>query len=286
MIDFVMSSAQDNEGSSDLLGSHVHPLTIPLTTAEGRAETSHPIFSGSTSGVRRLSCHYSVLMPGQTSHLPHAHEDEELLFVLDGELELLLPSDTPEAARQTPLRRGEFAFYPAHVTRARRAVVPPGASYIVVTWRDDASAQPGTLSFGRFDALAFDPAAKVQREGWTRHRHFSAPTAYLRQFRCHVSTMQPGAGYAVHADPYDVFIVTLTGEIETLGARVSPNSAVFYTAGEPHGIRNPGETPAIYVVFEFHSHRMPVDTAPEPSRLSKLLDPQRWTRKIKSLIAR
>jgi hypothetical protein len=126
----------------------------------------------------------------------------------------------------------------------------------------------------------------VQRDGWTRHRHFSAPTAYLRQLRCHVSTMQPGAGYAVHTDPYDVLIVTLAGDVETLGAQAGPDNVIFYTAGEPHGMRNPNDVPAIYVVFEFHSHRMTGETGPEPSLLSKVTDPRRWTRKIKSLVGR
>jgi hypothetical protein len=49
-----------------------------------------------------------------------------------------------------------------------------------------------------------------------------------------------------------VAIVVLEGEVATLGKRVGPHSVIFYRSGEPHGIRNPGESLAKYVVFEFH----------------------------------
>ena len=43
--------------------------------------------------------------------------------------------------------------------------------------------------------------------------------------------------------------------METLGQRVGPHSVIFCPAGEPHGIRNPGEVVAKYIVFEFHGNQ-------------------------------
>ena len=65
--------------------------------------------------------------------------------------------------------------------------------------------------------------------------------------------MQPGAGYAPHVDCHDVAIVVLSGQIETLGEVVKPHGVIFYAAGQPHGLRNAGEEPAEYLVFEFHA---------------------------------
>ncbi len=43
--------------------------------------------------------------------------------------------------------------------------------------------------------------------------------------------LQPGAGYAPHADPYDVAILMLAGRVETLGQIVEPLGVIFYSAG-------------------------------------------------------
>jgi len=61
-------------------------------------------------------------------------------------------------------------------------------------------------------------------------------------------------GYEPHGDDYDVSIVILEGEVETLGKRVGPHSVIYYAAREPHGMYNPGEVAAKYIVFEFHGH--------------------------------
>ena len=60
----------------------------------------------------------------------------------------------------------------------------------------------------------------------------------------------------------------LEGEIETLGERVRPHGVIHYTAGEPHGMHNPGEVPATYIVFEFHTNERGL-TARVAKRLRK-----------------
>jgi hypothetical protein len=78
-------------------------------------------------------------------------------------------------------------------------------------------------------------------------------THCLGKLHAHLTTLQPGAGYEAHADAYDVAIILLSGEIETIGERVRPLGLIFYSAGELHGMKNVGTTPAVYLVFEFHS---------------------------------
>ena len=80
--------------------------------------------------------------------------------------------------------------------------------------------------------------------------------------------------------------MVLEGEIETLGERVGAHSVIFYPAGEPHGMRNPGEAVAKYVVFEFHASQKALAEAlppPPPSLVAKLTDPRRWKRRLKHL---
>jgi quercetin dioxygenase-like cupin family protein len=85
---------------------------------------------------------------------------------------------------------------------------------------------------------------------------FEAPTGYLDKLHAHVTYLQVGAGYPAHTDEYDVAIVILSGIVETLGRKLGPGGTIFYAAGEPHGMRNAGDEPARYLVFEFHRSRL------------------------------
>jgi quercetin dioxygenase-like cupin family protein len=84
---------------------------------------------------------------------------------------------------------------------------------------------------------------------------FESQTAYLGKLHAHVTDLQPGVGYAPHKDRHDVAILVFSGQVETLGQRVGPGGSIYYAAGEPHGLRNIGDTPARYLVFEFHGPR-------------------------------
>jgi hypothetical protein len=87
---------------------------------------------------------------------------------------------------------------------------------------------------------------------WESEKIFSFPTRHLKTLHCHASLLQPGAGYEAHRDRYDVAILLLKGVVETLGRTVEPFSVIYYAAGEMHGLRNVGDAPAYYLVFEFH----------------------------------
>jgi Cupin domain len=88
---------------------------------------------------------------------------------------------------------------------------------------------------------------------------FEGPTAFLGKLHAHVSELQPGAGYAPHADAHDVAIVVLSGRIETKRRRLKAPSVVYFAAGEPHGMKNSAAEPARHLVFEFHAPQLLVD---------------------------
>jgi uncharacterized RmlC-like cupin family protein len=98
-----------------------------------------------------------------------------------------------------------------------------------------------------------DTAATPEPKPMAQKLVFQQETHGLAKLHCHLTTLQPGAGYAAHADPYDVAIVLLSGEVETVGARVRPLGLMYYSAGHVHGMKNIGSRPASYLVFEFHS---------------------------------
>ena len=137
------------------------------------------------------------------------------------------------------LRPGELAYYPAGCRHTLRTTSASPATYVMFKWRGEPR-ERDELARGRFDSEL--PGVLLEQ-----------PTRYLRKLQGHVTVLEPGGGYEAHADAYDVAIVVLEGELETIGGRPAPHDVIFYRAGEPHGMRNVGSEPARYVVFEFHS---------------------------------
>lgn len=235
------------------LTSKIYPLPIPLPPADNQFWQPHPLFRGSTPNMPDLSCHVSVLHQGHQPHPPHTHKDEELLLLLAGEIDVLLP-DAPGLTEDHRIRLqpGQFAYYPAGFPHTLETVSAMPANYLMLKWQAPSTRTEALLSFCHFsifDALA----THADKDGFSARRLFESPTAYLHKLHCHTSTLTPGAGYEVHCDAHDITIIVLKGELETLEERVGPHGVIFYRAGEPHGMFNPGKDTAHYVVFEFHS---------------------------------
>jgi mannose-6-phosphate isomerase-like protein (cupin superfamily) len=236
-----------------MLSSCIRSMDLPLAEQEGGGWKPHPLFRGSTPILDEMSCHAAVLSPGHSPHAPHIHPHEELLIVLDGEAELVI-ADGPSAenARLERVLPGGFSYYPSGQHHTIRNPGEAPVTYLMFKWQSEAAkpeAEPLATSIFRYG----DNAEPDGSKGFVTRRLFHQPTSQLGRLHCHETWLAPGAGYAPHVDAYDVAILTLSGRVETLGREVEPNSVVFYATGEKHGIRNIGQAPARYLVFEFHA---------------------------------
>jgi quercetin dioxygenase-like cupin family protein len=308
----VLPPSSAGAGSGPRLTSRVCPLTLPLQPDHTTGWRPYPQFRGSTADIPDLSCHVSVLTQHSCPHPPHTHPEEELLLVLLGEVEVILPQAAGERRRR--LGPGQFVYYPAEFPHTLQAVSAQPAEYLMFKWCAAPTAAAVPLCHAAYGALKDAEDAAVQ-QGFRPRLLFEGPTAWLRKLHCHVSTLSPGAGYEPHVDAYDVALIVLDGEVETLGQRVPSPAVVFYAAGEPHGIQNRGASIARYLVIEFHgsqtwlgtalpaldvdaattaeiaSPAMPLDKPlahpPQPpSLLTRIRDPQRWKRKLKQALRR
>jgi quercetin dioxygenase-like cupin family protein len=295
-------------GTGPRLLSRVCRLRLPLAPDHVAGWKPYSQFRGSTGDIPDLSCHVSVLTHNSCPHPPHAHPEEELLLVLTGEVEVILPQPTGEQRRR--LGPGGFVYYPAEFLHTLRTVSAQPAEYLMFKWCAAPTGTAATLGHGAYETPC-EPSHTADRPGFHPQLLFEGPTAWLRKLHCHASTLSPGAGYAPHVDAYDVALVILEGAIETLGQRVPSPAVVFYAAGEPHGIHNPGESMARYLAFEFHSRRTSPATALQepadvvrtgppcaasvvtrvqstrpPSLFAKIRDPGRWKRKMKQALGR
>jgi XRE family transcriptional regulator, regulator of sulfur utilization len=96
------------------------------TTAVGARRT---LFRAPTATLDELECHITTLNPGQTSHAPHRHPEEEILIVRDGTVESLVNG---KLQRVGP---GSVIFQASNEEHAIRNVGDTPATYHVFSWK-------------------------------------------------------------------------------------------------------------------------------------------------------
>lgn len=99
------------------------------------------------------------------------------------------------------------------------------------------------------------------------------PSATLERFECHITTLNPGLdSHPQHQHAQEEFIILKEGVLDVIingeATRADPGSLFFYASNDFHSVRNVGDTPATYLVFNFATaatHTAPagraVDTA-------------------------
>ena len=268
-----------------MLVTAVHEVVLPLESPSKDWE-AFPGFRGATRTLSEMSCHASVLVPGHSPHPPHAHQEEEILIPLHGEVELVIAkAPTDKSPRIERLMPGSFIYYPAgqHHTIRNPGTAPVG--YLMFKWHAGGKGSPQQLGTTIVHHAGLEPPADAPAF-WTRPL-LDGPTALLGKLHSHLTVLAPGGTYESHVDAYDVAFVVLSGTIETIGATAGPSSVLYCAAGEPHGMRNPGAEPARYLVFEFHRPARLEALPPRPMfvRAGKRLLRPVW-RRIKPMLPR
>ena len=237
------------------VGNVVAHVPLPLPGTGEVPWRPHGLFRGPTAVVPSMSCHVSVLGPGHSPHPPHVHPEEEILVVLDGEAEAVIAAGPDDARpRVERLPSGGFAYYPVGQHHTIRNASARPVTYLMLKWQGPPSRErtPLGTEVHRADLRPADDG-----RGFAPSLVVEGPTHKLGKLQAHVTRLAPRAGYEPHADEHDVAILVFGGEIETLGARLRAHDVAYSSAGELHGIRNPGVVPAVYLVFEFHPARRP-----------------------------
>jgi len=76
-----------------------------------------------------LECHVTTLNPGQTSHPPHQHPEEELVVIKEGTVEVLVNGEWKRVGV------GSVIFNASNVEHALRNVGDGPTTYHVFMWR-------------------------------------------------------------------------------------------------------------------------------------------------------
>lgn len=91
-------------------------------------------FRAPTATLDELECHVTTLNPGQTSHAPHKHPNEELVIVKEGTVESLVNGEWKR------IGQGSVIFNASNQLHGIRNVGTTPATYHVINWKS-----PGTM---------------------------------------------------------------------------------------------------------------------------------------------
>jgi mannose-6-phosphate isomerase-like protein (cupin superfamily) len=238
-------------GRSAPIAHVLHEANAPLDVDPATGWKPHFIFDGRTCNLEQLTVHASVLSPSCCPHPPHAHPEEEILLVLDGEAVCVIPDSGEQSDPRTEvLRSGEFVYYPAYQYHTIRNASERQLVYIMMKWRG-----PIACDSCQWSAPVIRPGTVVPKEGenFATYGLMELSTSYLAKLHAHQSVLLPGGGYDPHVDKHDVAIIVIGGFLETCGRTFGPNAFMLHSAGAAHGIRNVGKDAARYLVFEFHA---------------------------------
>ena len=120
------------QATPSILKSRVFDWTA-MTPKENAYGSSRPVVRAPTVTLDELEMHVTTLNPGQTSHAPHQHGNEELIILREGTLETL---SLGEWKRIGP---GSIIFNAANDLHGVKNVGTVPAVYHVVNWRTPAT---------------------------------------------------------------------------------------------------------------------------------------------------
>ena len=104
-----------------------------MTAKENAYGSSRPLFRAPTVTLDELEMHVTTLNPGQTSHAPHQHANEELIILREGTLETL---SLGQWKRVGP---GSIIFNASNDLHGVKNVGTVPAVYHVVNWKTAAT---------------------------------------------------------------------------------------------------------------------------------------------------
>jgi quercetin dioxygenase-like cupin family protein len=90
-----------------------------------------PIFRGPTATLEELEMHVTTLNPGDTSHVPHRHPNEELVIIKEGNVETLSNGVWKKAGP------GSIIFNASNELHGLKNVGTTPATYHVINWKTD-----------------------------------------------------------------------------------------------------------------------------------------------------
>ncbi|MDS3861608.1 cupin domain-containing protein [Thermosynechococcaceae cyanobacterium BACA0444] len=208
-----------------------------------------PLYQDYPGLMGTLSTYYSVLAPGHIPHEIHTHDDEEIIVLLAGELDILAPD------HRVPIGPGSFFHHPPHDPHTIEAVGSEVACFLVFKWKSELKPQTSeTAEFFLFNAQDLPP--------WDQQKGFQLQVLCENQPLTNGGTLKvglihlaPNQGYPPHSHDHDLMLVLLHGEMKALGHNTNAPAVIYYPARTLHALAPVSPAPITIIEFEFHRGR-------------------------------
>ena len=275
---FTVSSlpAQEPKAAAPVekMGSKVFPWEsfVAKKTANGERRE---VANQPTATLEIFESHISTLNPGERSHAPHIHPQEEFIILKEGTL------DASINGKVERVETGSIMFFASNDYHNVTNVGTTPATYLVFNFRTaatksvpkegaTAAAVPGkqVSKVFHWDKLEFKPGPKGGRR-----EIVNSPTTTLKSWEGHITTLKAGEmPHAAHNHPDEELIIvkegTMEATIDGVAKSGGPGSIFFYGSNAMHGMKNVGGTEATYYVFRTITEATP-PASPAPAAAKK-----------------
>jgi quercetin dioxygenase-like cupin family protein len=95
--------------------------------------STRSFFKAPTATLDELELHVTTLNPGQTSHAPHQHPNEELVIIKEGTVEALVQGEWKRVGE------GSVIFNASNQLHGLKNVGTTPATYHVINWKSSAT---------------------------------------------------------------------------------------------------------------------------------------------------
>jgi hypothetical protein len=211
----------------------------------------HRIMNGHTAVLSTLESHFSILQGGKSSHAPHKHVAEEIIFPFQGDVEIYRGPWKEIAESKERIGPGQFIFHASGHLHAMSAVGPEPSGYWVMQWAggptgaDEQILPPSTFDYST-------PPAIDAESGVGSRVLADSQTPNVKRLVIQTMALAPGADFHIDSGSHDTVIMTVTGGLQISGQAVEAHTLLLRPAGDELSIANAGQEAAQYVSFEYY----------------------------------
>ena len=128
--------------SGGMIGSSVYDWNT-MTAKKSAIGEARQVMKGPTKTLDELEVHITTLNPGERSHPPHKHPNEEMIMIKEGTVETLSKGEWKRVGPGSVILNGSNDVHDL------RNVGPSPATYFVMNWHTDKTPAGGTVVVGK-----------------------------------------------------------------------------------------------------------------------------------------